>query len=116
MELSNYKRAKFSLLLTLLLAFVFLFVQNYEFKNAPFSISDGIYGSTFYMITGLHGAHVIIGGIFLYVCYLRYRIPEINILDILNLSKDLQLKAANTGGHLFFFYTSLLGTGFITGS
>jgi heme/copper-type cytochrome/quinol oxidase subunit 3 len=32
--------------------------------NAPFDISDGIYGSTFYMLTGLHGMHVLVGTIF----------------------------------------------------
>jgi cytochrome c oxidase subunit 3 len=39
--------------------------------NAPFNISDSVYGSTFYMLTGLHGAHVIIGTLFLIVALYR---------------------------------------------
>lgn len=60
-----------SLLCTLILAIFFTLLQRYEYINAPFNISDGIYGSTFYGTTGLHGLHVIIGSIFLFVCFIR---------------------------------------------
>jgi len=116
MEIFEFKKAKKNLLITLFFACFFVYVQRYEFINAPFSLSDGIYGSTFYMITGLHGAHVIGGTIFLTVCYIRYKLPTLSFFEITNLPLDLKIKATNTGGHLFFFYTSLLGTGFITGS
>ena len=43
--------------LTLLLGSVFMGVQIYEYCHASFNISDGIFGSTFYMLTGLHGLH-----------------------------------------------------------
>ena len=59
------------LLLTIILAVIFTLCQVYEYINAPFDISDGIYGSTFYMLTGLHGMHVIIGTIFLTVALYR---------------------------------------------
>jgi len=59
------------LIVTLFLALVFTAVQGYEYIHAPFSINDGIYGSTFYMATGFHGLHVIIGTTFIYVCYKR---------------------------------------------
>lgn len=56
---------------TLGYAAAFLFVQWYEFTHAPFSINDSVYGSIFFLITGFHGLHVIVGTIFILVCYLR---------------------------------------------
>jgi cytochrome c oxidase subunit 3 len=46
-------------------------VQAYEYSHAAFHFSGNIYGATFFMATGFHGAHVIIGSIFLIVCLLR---------------------------------------------
>jgi heme/copper-type cytochrome/quinol oxidase subunit 3 len=59
------------LLVTLIFATLFTAFQVYEYLNAPFNLSDGIYGSTFYMLTGLHGFHVIVGTIFLTVALVR---------------------------------------------
>jgi cytochrome c oxidase subunit 3 len=60
------------LLLTIFLGLLFLLTQGYEYVHASFTISDSIYGSVFYMCTGLHGLHVLVGLIFLIVCYLRF--------------------------------------------
>jgi cytochrome c oxidase subunit 3 len=57
---------------TLFYAVTFTGLQCEEYYFAPFAISDGIFGSVFYMITGLHGTHVIIGTIFIFVCFLRF--------------------------------------------
>lgn len=63
--------AQIALSLTIILAAIFTFLQVFEYLNAPFSISDGIYGSTFFMATGFHGLHVFIGTCFLTVCLFR---------------------------------------------
>jgi len=51
--------------LTVILGFYFLVIQWLEYDEAMFSISDGAFGSIFFVGTGFHGAHVIIGSIFL---------------------------------------------------
>lgn len=65
------KGAKLGLLLTVILGFLFTCLQVYEYTHAQFSISGHLYGASFFMATGFHGAHVIIGTIFLLVCLLR---------------------------------------------
>lgn len=67
----NRKEAITGLFLTLLLAVSFTGFQAMEYIESTFRISDGIYGSTFFMATGFHGAHVIIGTVFLTVCFIR---------------------------------------------
>ncbi|MGV6872645.1 cytochrome c oxidase subunit 3 [Pseudochelatococcus sp. B33] len=62
---------KQALWLTVALAVLFTIVQAYEYSHAHFDFSGNIYGATFFMATGFHGAHVIIGTIFLAVCLLR---------------------------------------------
>jgi len=54
-----------SLLFTIILGVYFLYMQYLEYSEAQFAISDGVYGSTFFMATGFHGIHVIVGTIFL---------------------------------------------------
>ena len=57
--------------LTIILGATFTAVQAYEYTHAAFGFRDGIYSSTFFMATGFHGAHVLIGTIFLVVCFFR---------------------------------------------
>jgi len=56
-----------ALKVTLLLALEFTCCQAYEYYEALFYINDGVFGSTFFVATGFHGLHVIIGTIFLAV-------------------------------------------------
>ena len=58
-------------MLTVGLGMLFSIVQAYEYMHAPFGFKDSIYGATFFMATGFHGFHVLIGTIFLLVCLLR---------------------------------------------
>ena len=57
--------------LTVILGAFFTCVQAYEYAHAAFTYSGHIYGATFFMATGFHGAHVLIGTIFLIVCLVR---------------------------------------------
>jgi cytochrome c oxidase subunit 3 len=59
------------LTLTVVLGILFTMCQAYEYTHAAFSFSNHIYGSTFFMATGFHGFHVIVGTIFLAVCLFR---------------------------------------------
>lgn len=67
---SKYQ-ASVALISTVFLAVIFTALQGLEYFTAPFSISDSVYGSTFYMATGFHGFHVFVGTCFLFVCFLR---------------------------------------------
>jgi cytochrome c oxidase subunit 3 len=58
----------YGLTLTVLLGLAFTSCQAYEYSRAAFGFKDGIYSSTFFMATGFHGFHVIVGTIFLAVC------------------------------------------------
>ncbi len=59
------------LAITVGLGFIFTLLQAYEYGHAAFDFAGNIYGATFFMATGFHGAHVIIGTIFLAVCLYR---------------------------------------------
>ena len=68
---NDRKGMKYGLWLTIALGVLFSFVQAYEYGHAHFGFSGSIYSATFFMATGFHGAHVIIGTIFLAVCLYR---------------------------------------------
>ena len=62
---------KKGLWLTILLGILFSAIQAYEYAHAPFGFGGNNYSSAFYMATGFHGFHVLIGTIFLIVCLVR---------------------------------------------
>ena len=59
------------LIATVALGVYFTFLQAIEYYEASFTIADGAYGSTFFVATGFHGLHVLIGRTFLTVCLAR---------------------------------------------
>ena len=68
---NDRKGLVWGLTLTVALGVLFSFVQAYEYIHAPFGFKDSIYGATFFMATGFHGFHVVVGTIFLAVCLAR---------------------------------------------
>ncbi|MDZ4760578.1 MAG: cytochrome c oxidase subunit 3 [Alphaproteobacteria bacterium] len=71
LQVNDRNGAKIGLLLTVLLGAAFTAFQVIEYGEAGFSYDGSLYGSAFFMATGFHGAHVVIGTIFLLVCLLR---------------------------------------------
>lgn len=68
---ANYSQSVQGLFFTVLLGVYFSILQGYEYVEAPFCIADSVYGSSFYIATGFHGFHVLIGTTFLLVCLVR---------------------------------------------
>jgi len=63
--------AAISLIATVALAVIFTALQAFEYITSPFSISDSVFGATFFMATGFHGFHVFVGTCFITVCLVR---------------------------------------------
>ncbi len=68
---NNRKDLIRALTITVLLGISFTCLQAFEYHHAHFGFKDGIYSSNFFMATGFHGAHVLIGTIFLLICLVR---------------------------------------------
>lgn len=67
----NREDMKWGLIIAIALGAFFTLLQAYEYSHAAFGFSGSIYAANFFMATGFHGAHVLIGTIFLFVCLLR---------------------------------------------
>ena len=70
--IGNYSQTKIGLIITVVLGFYFSILQILEYFEARFTFADSIYGSTFFIATGFHGLHVIIGTLFLIVTLIRH--------------------------------------------
>nr|UZT67573.1 cytochrome c oxidase subunit 3 [Oberthuerella sharkeyi] len=68
---NNYKKSLISLLITISLGLIFMIIQMFEYSNSLFCMNDSIYGSMFFLTTGFHGSHVMIGLIFLMTVLFR---------------------------------------------
>nr|AFI23518.1 cytochrome c oxidase subunit III [Coridius chinensis] len=70
--MANHSQTTKSLFITIMLGVYFTMLQGYEYMESSFCISDSIYGSSFFMATGFHGFHVIVGTTFIAVCLFRH--------------------------------------------
>lgn len=69
----NYNQIIQRIIITVILGLYFSILQLYEYIESPFCISDSVYGATFFIATGFHGLHVIIGTIFILVSRIRIK-------------------------------------------
>lgn len=68
---NDWNNSKKAIIITWLLGVYFLILQGFEYYIASFNISDSVYGSIFFISTGFHGFHVIIGTLFLFFIWFR---------------------------------------------
>jgi cytochrome c oxidase subunit 3 len=92
-DAGDTKGLRRGLAITLLLGSVFLCIQAYEFATNGFGISDGVFGSTFYILTGFHGAHVLVGLLVIGAVANRAR------LDLVGRERHTALEAAGYYWH-----------------
>lgn len=59
------------LIITIILGFIFFILQLYEYIHSTYDISDSVYGSSFFMTTGAHGLHIVVGVIFMTITLFR---------------------------------------------
>nr|AGI56733.1 cytochrome c oxidase subunit III [Apis dorsata]BBB04319.1 cytochrome oxidase subunit 3 [Apis dorsata] len=88
--IKNYfNLSKMYLMLTIFLGIYFTILQSIEYLNSYFCFNDSIYGSIFFMATGFHGLHVLIGSIFLLVSL--YRMMNIQFSNMHNINFELAI-------------------------
>lgn len=69
-SIGSFKQAIDGLLLTIFLGLFFVILQGIEYYESTFNLSDGAYTCAFFLLTGLHGCHVIVGVVFLFFCFI----------------------------------------------
>jgi cytochrome c oxidase subunit 3 len=68
----DYNRSILYLLITIILGLIFIYFQYIEYFSSSFTIADSVFGSSFFILTGCHGLHIIIGTTFLFLTLLRF--------------------------------------------
>lgn len=69
---NNFSQTSTALVITIVLGLYFSILQLFEYIEASFTIADSVYGSTFFIATGFHGLHVIIGTLFILISCVRH--------------------------------------------
>lgn len=107
----NLKSMRWSLLTTIIFGAIFLWCQVYEFdhfvKDRNFTLTNSLFGSTFYTLTGTHGTHVAIGVLWLIMMYVRSFQPRDTAKDRTWFLRNVLHVAAVTGVVLFAMFAVL---------
>jgi heme/copper-type cytochrome/quinol oxidase subunit 3 len=69
--MQNYNESLLYLFFTEIMAYTFIILQIEEYIELSFTISDNIYSSLFFLLTGFHGMHVLVGTIFIIITHER---------------------------------------------
>lgn len=69
---NNFSQITQGLFFTIILGIYFTILQIYEYIEISYTIADSVFGSTFFLATGFHGIHVLIGTTFLLICLIRH--------------------------------------------
>lgn len=77
-SIKERKNTEIGLLITLILAFSFTIAQGYEYWWMSFNLTCNLFGTIFFSITGMHGMHVIVGSIIIFISYIRLKKGKIN--------------------------------------
>ena len=70
----NFKEADLGFFVTFFTAVLFVLLQVIEYLESGYTWADGIYGSVFFIATGFHGLHVLVGTAYLFVHFCRYKL------------------------------------------
>jgi len=76
LEKNEAKQCQKWLLITGALGVAFLISQMFEYFTLPFGLTDNLYASTFYALTGFHGLHVSLGSIMIMIIWWQTRFPD----------------------------------------
>lgn len=78
LKFRNMQAIEHGFVYTLIYAVFFLGLQLYEYFHLNYDMRSGIFGASFFMLTGLHGLHVLAGMLFIFVCFLRFLLFHYN--------------------------------------
>nr|QYJ56380.1 cytochrome c oxidase subunit 3 [Sacculina sp. 'Beibu Gulf'] len=67
-----FNKSLMYLVYSIVLGCYFTFLQGFEYYEASFTMADSVFGSIFFILTGFHGLHVILGTLFLFVSLFRF--------------------------------------------
>nr|ALR69328.1 cytochrome c oxidase subunit III [Bemisia tabaci] len=82
LTMDNFENSKITLMMAILLGIYFIAIQSYEYLNSNFSFNDSVFGNSFFILTGFHGLHVMIGLIFLVIMLTQLMKSKFSLMSL----------------------------------